>query len=989
MKSLIGTTFALLAGSGLLTAAPPAADPSEFFENNIRPVLVNRCAVCHSTATRTSGGLSVDNREAILKGGKSGPAIQPGSFSDTLLARRISTTDAKVRMPLGDDPLSAKEIADLRTWIEQGAEWPQKAGTARKTAYPRPATPEQLAFFEKNVRPIFVNRCYNCHSDAFKEAGGLRVDVGRAIFAGGKSGPVIVPGSPENSPLIKRVKATDPKRRMPQESSEPLPAEEIASLEKWIRDGAAWPDETETLPATPAKILSRYESLRNSHWAWQPLTNPEVPATANQTWPESDIDRFVLSALESKKLSPVKDAGAATLLRRISYDLTGLPPSPADIRGFEKYHSAQAYARLVDRLLASPQFGERWGRHWLDVARYAESTGPSRNIPYPNAWRYRDYVIDAFNRDTPYDRFLQEQLAGDLLPAVTPAGRDRLLIATGFLALGPKDVNQRFKARYQMDNVDDQIDTVMRSTMALTVSCARCHDHKFDPIPTRDYYSLAGIFTSTDDFVGLTSRMGGSGLQYYAPDSMAYMSSVPGLVPAPASRVEQLKAAAEAARKAFQSAKKQTEGRTLRESEKQQLDNLDKEAKKLEVELALINDPGDHGYGIHSVRDGKMSDTNIRVRGVEERHGPEVPRGFLSLIRFAGQPAIPENHSGRLELAQYIASPENPLTARVYVNRVWQNLFGTGIVSSADNFGSMGAPPSNSALLDRLAQDFIRHGWSTKSLVRRIVLSHVYRLGSEAPAGYRETDAANRLLWRHDPRRLESEEVRDSLLASSGQLDPSHPEGSPAMALRMIELRDDGPAVASILAAADRSEYRSVYLPLLRGETPRQLAAFDPVVQTLVTGQRETTTVPTQSLFLLNSPFVNRQALILAARLLTPEYANDNARLHEAYLRVLGRAPWPQEVAASGSFLSQYRDAWWKAHPGAPNTKPVIRSVRAAGITDGIERSDGLTQDQEIFETAAPTEDPSLAVTPANASHAAWGALVQALYGTAEFQFLR
>ncbi|MCU1328608.1 MAG: hypothetical protein JWN34_3978 [Bryobacterales bacterium] len=1005
--------FAALTGGILFTCsillsaatADVTAEQAAFFENNIRPILANRCSGCHSKDTRASGGLSLDNRDSLLNGGKSGAVLVPGNAADSLLLRRIATTDSNLRMPLGDDPLPSKEIADLRTWIDQGAVWPQKTvsatapakdaaqpGSATKVLYPRPATAEQLTWFEKNVRPILVNRCYNCHSDAFKEAGGLRVDVGRSIFAGGKSGPAIVPGSPENSTLMKRVTATDPKRRMPQETKEPLPAAEIAVLERWIRDGAAWPDETEKPPATPAKILSRYDGLRSSHWAWQPLANPKVPAVTHTLWPKSDIDRFVLAALEAKKLTPVKDADPAALIRRVSYDLTGLPASPADIQAFEKDHSPQAYTNLVDRLLASPQFGERWGRHWLDVARYAESTGPSRNIPYPNAWRYRDYVIDAFNRDLPYDRFVQEQVAGDLLPAGTPAERDRLLTATGFLALGPKDVNQRFKARYQMDNIDDQIDTVTRSTMALTVSCARCHDHKFDPIPTKDYYALAGIFASTEDFVGLTSKMGGAGLQYYAPDSLAYMSSAAKLPPAPAQAVEQLKAAVEKAKKAFQAAKKAAEGTTPGEQQKHQLEDLDKAAKTLDVELALINDRGDHGYGIHSVRDGKINDTPIRVRGVEERHGPPAPRGFLSLVQFADQPKIPQDQSGRLELARYITSPNNPLTPRVYVNRVWQHLFDTGIVSSADNFGSMGALPANAALLDYLAQDFIRQGWSTKKLVRQIVLSRTYRLSSDAPPAYRAIDPANHLLWRHEPRRLESEEVRDSLLASSGQLDPAHPEGSAAMALRMIEIRDDGPAVASILAAADRSEYRSVYLPLLRGETPRQLAAFDPVVQTFVSGQRETTTVPTQSLFLLNSPFVNRQAMILAGRLLTKEYVTDSARLREAYLRVLGRAPTLAEVAKGQKFLGRYAADWLDSHPGTPaaNVSHAVPSVRLeGGITAGIERSDGLTQDQEIFEVKPPMEDPSLAITPGSAAQAAWGAFVQALYGSAEFQFLR
>jgi cytochrome c553 len=1001
-------TVSIVAGQfTVVTAASedsdaPSADQAAFFEKSVRPLIANRCASCHSTDTRSSGGLNLDNREALLRGGKSGPAIIPRKPDESLLLQRILGDHSKPRMPLGDEALTAKEISDLRTWIAEGAVWPLRTAGAlpersrdsgvAKVSYPRPATLEQLAYFEKKVRPIFVNRCYNCHSDAFKEAGGLRVDVGRAIFAGGNSGPAIVPGDPTKSTLIKRVKNTDPKKRMPQESKEGLPAEEIAILENWIRDGAAWPDETEKLPATAAHILARYQKLKANHWAWQPLENPPVPPVNKANWPVSDIDRFILAKLEEKKLAPVRDADPDTLLRRISYDLTGLPPSPADIQAFEKDHSSKAYSQLVDRLLASPQFGERWGRHWLDVARYAESSGPSRNMPYPNAWRYRDYVIEAVNRDIPFDRFIQEQIAGDLLPAATPAERDRLLIATGFLALGPKDVNQRFKARYKMDNVDDQIDTVTRSTMALTVSCARCHDHKFDPIPTKDYYSLASIFTSTDDFVGLTSRMGGSGLQYYAPQQLSYMSTAIQAPPVARDVVKNLETDVEKAKQAFEASKTNPDGSPLTEAQKKRSADLQKKYRLIQTDLDLVNDLGERGYGIHSVHDGVIGDTAIRIRGIEERHGPLAPRGVLSLVNFPGQPVIPGGQSGRVELARWITSPQNPLTPRVYANRIWQHLFGTGIVSSVDNFGSMGDQPANSALLDYLAQTLIQNGWSTKKLVRAIVLSHAYRLGTDVPPGYRDIDPADRLVWRHSPRRLEAEEVRDSLLATSGQLDLPHPDGSPSMALRMIEIRDDGPAVASILASADRSRFRSIYLPLLRGETPRQLAAFDPVVQTLVSGQRETTTVPAQSLFMLNSPFVRREASILAGRLLTPEFPNDGARIREAYQRVLGRDPKPGESARVKAFLDRYSATWDQAHPESRSSefaKTGLVSFTPSNITAGVVRSDGLTQDQELIEPTVAKEDPSLTIVPRSASHAAWSAFVQALYGSAEFQFVR
>jgi len=994
----------------------PTPEQTAFFEQHIQPILANHCYDCHSTATSSDGQLRLDDRNAVLQGGKSGPAIIPGNPDESLLIKRILQEDARTRMPKGEsEPLSSAEVADLKAWIAQGAPWPASKQTpadgssaaaassatsriAKPIPYPRPATPEQLAYFEKNVRPILVNRCYNCHSDAFKEAGGLRVDIGIAIFTGGADGQVIVPGHPEKSLLIERLKTADEKKRMPQESKEALPAEDIAILENWIKDGAAWPDETEKLPQTPARIAANNEKLRLHHWAWQPLTDPAVPAVSNTAWSGTNIDHFVLAKLEEKKLSPVKDADPITLIRRLSYDLTGLPPTPAEVKAFQKDHSPEAYVKLVDYLLASPQYGERWGRHWLDVARYAESSGPSRNLPYPNAWRYRDYVIDAVNRDLPYNRFIQEQLAGDLLPAATPAERDRLLIATGFLALGPKDVNQRFKARFKMDNVDDQIDTVTRSTMALTVSCARCHDHKFDPVLTTDYYALASIFTSTDDAAGLSSRMGGSSLQYYDPKLLGYLSNAGNAPKAPKEKVEKLKAEVAVAKKALDAMNKK-DAEELKANpnrpaytpkEKRQRAEFVRNYTRLNEDLQLINDLGELGYGVHSAREGVITDTSVRIRGVEERHGPVVPRGFVSLICLKNTPAIPADHSGRLELAQWITDPENPLTARVYANRVWQHLFGVGIVNTVDNFGSMGDRPSNQPLLDYLAQEFVRNGWSTKKLIREIVLTRSYRLGSEIPPGYKDIDPADRLIWRHAPRRLETEEIRDSILQTSGTLDLSHPQGSPSMALRMIEIRDDGPAVKSILDAADRSPYRSIYLPQLRGEVPRPLAAFDPVTQTLVTGQREETTVPGQALFLLNSPFVREKSLAFAKTLLAAKNQSETDKIRTAYQRVLTRDPKPPELACTTAFLASYAAAWRKSHPGAAG-QPHVATVSASltNITDGIVRSDNLDQADPDDTTKQIAEEPLQTAIPDNARQAAWAAFVQSLYGAAEFQYVR
>jgi cytochrome c553 len=810
-----------------------------------------------------------------------------------------------------------------------------------------PAAPGQapaVEYFEKKVRPILVHHCYGCHSAETKPAGGLRVDDRRGLLTGGNTGPAVVPGKPAESLLLRRLTQKNEKRRMPLDSPA-LSEVQLAVLKKWIAEGAAWP--VARVPAALGRPKPRYERLKKEHWAWQPLTDPRPPAVRDAAWPRDTLDRFVLARLEAKGLRPVGDADRRTLLRRVTFDLTGLPPTTAEVDAFLKDASTDAFARVVDRLLASPQFGERWGRHWLDVARYAESTGPSRNIPYPHAWRYRDYVIDSVNADVRFDRFVQEQIAGDLLPAGSDKERDRLRTATGFLALGVKDVNQRFATRFQMDNVDEQIDVVSRSVLALTVSCARCHDHKFDPIPTTDYYALAGIFTSTDNAAGLRNQMGGAGLAYYRPALLVRLSGE--LPPPPAGQLKKLQAQVAQAQAAWNAIRGTKEGLSPGP------DGLPKQRpyrlklQRLRGELFRLTDPAAHGLAVHGVRDAQaVADTELRLRGEAEKLGPVVPRGFLTAFAVPGAAKVNPRQSGRLELARWLTSPANPLTPRVLANRVWQRLFGQGIVSTVDNFGVTGAPPSHPELLDHLAQRLLRDNWSVKKLVRAVVLSRAYQLASDADPRSRATDPDNRLVWRHSPRRLDAEQLRDAMLAAAGALQLQRPEGSPTRKLQMVEMRDDGPQARALHAFADRSTHRSVYLPLLRGVMPHALAAFDPVEQTLVTGQRDATTVPAQALYLLNGPFVRRQALALAGSLLRQD-APDADRIRQAYRRTLGRDPSAAETDRAREFLAGY-EADYRKQPAA----------QAAG--DGAR--------------------------PADARTAAWQALVQALFGSAEFRYL-
>ena len=838
-----------------------------------------------------------------------------------------------------------------------------------------PAGPA-VEFFEKKVRPILVNHCNTCHSADTNSKGGLRVDDRNGLLAGGNTGPAVVPGDPTKSLLLVRVTHKDVKRRMPQEG-ESLSAEEIADLTTWIKDGAAWP--APRVPASLGKPKPAYEKLKKEHWAWQPLTDPKIPAVKDAAWPRDDVDRFILAQLEAKQIGPVGDADRLALVRRVTFDLTGLPPTLAEIDAFLKDDSANADEKLVDRLIASPQFGERWGRHWLDVARYGESTGPSRNVPYPHAWKYRDYAIDAVNADIPFDRFIREQVAGDLLPASPGAERDRLLAATGFLALGVKDVNQRFKVRFVIDNVDEQIDAVSRSVLALTVTCARCHDHKFDPIPITDYYALAGIFTSTDNCAGVRNKMGGGGLDYYDP-SMLVALTVAG-PPVPAEQIEKLKTELAQAKKEWDAIRGTPEGleKAADGFPKQRPFRL--KFEKLQGDLAALTDPAARGHAVHGVRDAKkVGDTEVRLRGEAEKLGPVVPRGFLTAFAIPDARKVNPNQSGRLELAEWLTSSKNPLTPRVIVNRVWQHLFGQGIVTTVDNFGTTGDTPSHPELLDHLATRFIRDGWSVKRLVRALVLTRAYRLGSDAPAAQRAADPANRLIWRHAPRRLDAEEVRDAMLASAGTLNRQRPAGSAAMSLKMIEMRDNGPEAGTIRTQAETNTRRAVYLPLLRGVTPHTLEAFDPVEQTLVTGRRDVTTVPGQALYLLNSSFVRRQSLALGERLLADKNATEVGRIREAYRRALGRLPTDTEVERARVYLTEYeaeaRD--WLA--SNPPPKPKVVAPRKPKVPQPA-------NPDEIDQTGEPVADDI--VWPKDARSAAWLSFVQALFGSAEFRYLK
>lgn len=864
--------------------------------------------------------------------------------------------------------------------------------------------PAKLEFFEKKVRPLLVENCYNCHSADNKAAGGLRVDDHNGLLQGGGRGVALVIGKPEESLLIKAVGHND-KLKMPPDNR--LTDEQIEILSQWIKDGAVWP--ALEIPADLQVASPEYERLRKEHWSWQPLKSPEVPALPGSAWPRDNIDRFLLAKLNEVGLAPVADADRLTLLRRVTFDLTGLPPTPAEIAAFQADQSPTALETVVDRLLQSSAFGERWGRHWLDVARYGESTGSARNLPYPHAWRYRDYVINAINNDKPYDQFIREQVAGDLLPAETEAQSKEQRIATGFLAIGVKDVNQRFKVRYIMDNIDEQIDTVSRSVLALTASCARCHDHKFDPITTSEYYSLAGIFHSTDDCSGLRNKMGGGGLDYYDPKMLLLLSGATQIDAQQEAKLAKAKQAADEARAAFEALRDSAEGDEKAPNGRPKRQVARQKWNRLQAEYMALNDPASTGEVAMGLRDAaKVGDTEIRLRGEAEKLGPIAPRGFLKVVEFEGQPSVPADKSGRLELAQWLTSPKNPLTSRVIVNRAWHHLFGAGLVRSVDNFGITGDAPSHPELLDYLANEFVADGWSLKRLVRRLVLTRAYGLSSAATEEQLTLDPANRWVWRHSPRRLEAEELRDAMLAAAGVLDHRRPNGSAASELKVIELRNNGAEAQRMVEAARNSRARSVYLPLLRTLVPTSLEVFDFADQGLVTGSRETTTVPTQALYLLNDAFVRRNSLATAESLLANSNFDDRARIEAAYLKTLGRSPSPTEVQRAQFYVAEYQSVASEALAAefaAVREREEAALVAAQRPADAGEPANkvadkaggGIAAAQQATALAVNPDDVEQTemvaaeevVQPRDAKTAAWASLVQALLGSGEFRFVR
>ena len=895
--------------------------------------------------------------------------------------------------------------------------------------------PAALEFFEKKIRPVLAEHCLSCHSvtaaQAKKLKAGLYLDTRDGLLKGGDSGPAVVVGKPGDSLLIRAMHFSGDTKMPPKGK---LPAAVVADFEKWVAMGLPDP---RTAAVARKQVGMSVEDGRN-FWAFKPVAAPTPPTVRGGA--KTNIDRFVISRLQADNRYIAPPAAPTVLARRLYYDLTGLPPTPEQVDDFVQStitNRQSAVEDLVDRLLASREFGERWGRHWLDIARFGESL-TLRGFVFKEAWRYRDYVIDSFNKDVPFDRFVREQIAGDLLPAATPDDRHRQLVATTFLQLGNTNLEEQDKKQLRMDVVDEQLDVITKGFLAQTVTCARCHDHKFDPIPTKDYYALAGIlrnakamehanvskwievplpapaeeearFKAHEKLVADLQARIKTAKAKASPKAVAKVvpvTDVPGVVvdDSQAKKVgewqhsvhsghfigdgylhDQDKAKGEKTltfqpdlpaagryevRLAYSPGtsrsdavpvtvfsadgektidvdmrkhppvddrfvslgeyrvEKNGQGYVIVSTEGTKghvtvdavtfipLDKpLPKAAPKakgepdtvkaLEAELKHLQETGPKRAMVMSVvEEARIEDTKVHVRGNVHNLGEPAPRGFLQVATTGPSARPPAGQSGRRELADWIASKDNPLTARVYVNRAWHWLFGSGLVRTTDNFGVTGETPSHPQLLDYLAAKFVADGWSVKKLVREIVVSETYQ-----QSGVNELVAAadpeNRLFGRANRRRLEAECIRDTMLAVGGRLSPDR--GGPTFPVTL----------AADYGYKDKTAEarRSVYLPAFRNAFPEALEAFDAADPSTVTGRRNVSTVAPQALFLLNHPFPAEQAKHAATRLLAEDVTDDAARLTRAYRRAVGREPTAGEREVAARFLARTsdRNAAWAA----------------------------------------------------------------------------
>ncbi|MGQ0554269.1 MAG: PSD1 and planctomycete cytochrome C domain-containing protein [Planctomycetota bacterium] len=923
-RVLVNTALGLVSGLSLCglavvgpawpVAAPAADEGEQLFREQVRPLLEQHCYRCHSAgAKKLRASLRLDSRDAMLKGGESGAALVPGDAAASLLVRAVRYDDRDLQMP-PDNRLAQAEIDAFERWVTLGAPW---AGDT-----PEPSAAE-ARFFEEQVRPILANNCFDCHGpEAVKLKGGLRMTGTASLVAGGDLGPALVPGDIEASRLVRAVRYTDPDLQMP--PSGRLSPSDVAVLEEWVRRGAPWPAWEHVEPA-PAHEGGIDVEAGRSWWAFQPIQQPTVPATAFEALARQPIDNFLFDELEQRGLSPAPPADPRTLVRRLSFDLLGLPPTLEQVQAFAADPSEAHWAHLVDEFLARPEYGEHWARHWLDVVRYAQTNGYERDAEKPAAWRYRDWVIEALNADLPFDDFLRAQLAGDELEPVT---RDSL-VATGFWRLGVWDDEPDDGDQALYDELDDMVRGVSEGFLGLTLGCARCHDHKFDPLRQEDFYSLQA-------FVQNVRR-------YAKP---VYTLESPTLTPL--DLTERKKLDWERERAAFIQAERragdellakgaalllaQQPGRsppTPEESEAA-LPYADRHALLLmrrNIEEAKLSFEGSLEWALTLKEQGPWRvPTHVLIRGRASTPGPLVQPAFPAVLAAsadAARPRLPPLSAQRSSLgwrrvlADWLSADSNPLTERVFVNRIWQQHFGRGLVPTPNDFGRAGEPPTHPALLDWLALEFRRNRGSLKQLHRVILTSYAWRMASAVnePAA-QAADPGNALLWRTHARRLPAEALRDAVLVTSGRLNPERGgRGFFPHLNREVLGGASRPGEGWELSSSSERDRRSIYGFVKRNMADPLIETFDGPNPSLSVATRATTTVPSQALLLLNGDFLNEHASAFA-RSVEAEVGLDPARtIRRAFERALARAPTAEEFDVAQRHMAELVAEFSKRRP--------------------------------------------------------------------------
>jgi len=815
------------------------------------------------------------------------------------------------------------------------------------------AAPE-TSFFDAKVLPILKERCFECHSHGTKIKGGLALDSRSGWSEGGDNGPAVKPGELESSLLVKAIRYVDSELEMPPKAK--LPADEIAILEEWVKTGAH--DPRSSGAAKVKKGIDLVEGRK--FWAFQPVRDSSPPPVKDASWPLDPLDHFILAKQEEHGIGPAPDADRYTWLRRVSLDLVGLPPTKEEVLAFAQDTSPQAFGKVVDRLLDSQGYGERWARHWLDLTGYADMMGTSNSVYAEHAWRYRDYLIAAFNADKPFDEFIREQIAGDLMPAKSTEDRAENIVATGFLVVGDIEIVNPDKAKMETDHIDTQMIKIGQTFLGMTLGCVRCHDHKFDPIGVEDYYGIAGMLRSSPSShkmpdMGVWSSLNSTVL----PETPAQVEARKKLEAENEQRIADLKAdqkklsdekaaviqqlaalgktdAAPQGAAATDNAEREIASTPDAGSadEKDALtkrrDELDAQLKKLAGDLNHAEFFRDKTPRAFAMSDGAQpADMPVYVRGNPYAPSNVVPRGAVRVASWDKFPAIPAGQSGRLQFADWLADERNPLTARVTVNRIWQKLFGTGIVPSVDYFGTRGEKPTHPELLDHLATRFMQGGWSQKTFLRSLVLSRTYRLSSANVAAAMKLDPENQLYWRMNRQRLDAEAMRDSLLAVSGEL--LRDSAGPALVIEnpentgSLSLKGVNPPNYNHRKPRPSQEFeRTLYLPVFRSGTAgpdRLRSVFDFVDPAMTAGQRNQTVVPTQTLFLLNNDLLRKRAQVLADKLLADE-ASPEARLETLWLRVFNRPITATERDETLAFLG--------------NVEPLITTGKGRPALDSI-----------------------------------------------------